>query len=485
MSAAAAAQAVNPVNRAAENRRRAAILFAIIAAAALPLIALVTQFAVAVLLMLIGVGADLSRGVEFAIAGAAILIAYTVSLYLLYTRASWIVLWAAEARRAGRMEAHMTEQLDEAAKRAGLPVPRLFIIERAAPNCLAAGRDPHHAVIAVTAGFLDLLTPEERSVVLAHEFAHIASFDIRVSTLAASGLALLRLPWDVFGHIRRWAYRRAARQAVNSPVVSVTLNYARNTLYFAFLLAWGLPLWSLLYWFGDREGLIFKVLSPSAVTRAAEQSGNLLWLMLVPVWALCLAPLLAPLLRRAVPVEREYLCDTAAVWLTGTPDDLVRAFAKLKGARSQHLDAHRAIGHLFLVDPAAHALGMASPTHPRIEDRIARLGASGATVSAHDTHLAEEVGASHTGRDLQVSSAPHGRSPGRAASSSVGNEFVLTAPADLLEEPRVGSSVVAHLAAGASVVLFQRSGRFVQALADDGRYFGHLRSDAPMRRAGD
>jgi len=479
--AAAAPERIRGLERIAENRSRSRILMLLFAFAALPSVVLFVQFAVALILMLAGLVVDLPRSVEYLVVALAILIAYPIVLYLIYSHPKELVLRLAGARPAGALEDEFQHAVADLSKRMGVPKPSAYVIESASPNTFSTGLDPAHAAIVVTTGLLQLLNPAEREAVLAHEFSHIVNLDTRVSTLSAAMIAVLRLPWDIFRNLRPWILRRAKAGSEYSVVYSVTMSYIYGTVFFAALLTWILPLWSLVYWFGDRSATIFAILSPSVLLESATEAGEtLVWLMLIPAWVLLVAPMLAPLLRSFTHFTRELLADADAASLTGSPDGIIGALCKLKGARSQELPVHRAIGHLCIVDPAAHALGVASATHPQIEQRIARAGDAGSGISAHTAKALEEMGASHSGRDVHVSADPNQRAAPRV-DSNVGTQYCLRAPAELLETPDPKSIVLLKLPAGAQVVVFEKSGRFFQTVSQSG-VFGFLPVETPMQR---
>lgn len=196
-----------------------------------------------------------------------------------------------------------------------LPLPKIYLIPSAAPNAFATGRNPHHAVIAVTQGILDLLGDEELKGVLAHELAHIQHRDILIATLAATFAG----------------------------AISMLASMAR---------------WSLMFGGGrsnDREGhqnplgLIFMVI---------------------------LIPIAATIIQLAVSRSREYHADEEGGQWCGNPLYLASALRKLDlgSKRLPMRNAEPATAHLFIVNPL-HGGGLMNlfSTHPPIEERIARL----------------------------------------------------------------------------------------------------------------
>jgi heat shock protein HtpX len=213
----------------------------------------------------------------------------------------------AEAPDLHRMTAELTQ-------RAGLPPPRVAIIPSGALNAFATGRSPSHAVVAVTAGLLRQLDPEEVRGVLAHEVAHIKHRDILIASLAA----------------------------VMAGAIGMLASIARFSLIFG----------------GQRH---------------RESGGNPIAMLAM----LVVMPLAAVLVQMAISRSREYHADEAAARLIGSPGPLARALRRLEAAaRRAPLEANPATAHLFIVNPlrGGGLLALFS-THPPIERRIARLEA--------------------------------------------------------------------------------------------------------------
>ncbi len=459
-----AAPSAPDLARAAENRFTSSMLLLLFSIAVLPGVVLVAQFVMFVILVLFRLIATIPRNLELIVAAVGVACAYPVILHLLYHRSARILLWIAGARPAGPREEGVARWIAEWSSRAGMPQPALYIIERTAPNCFSAGLDPAHAVIAMTTGLLELLTPAEREAAVAHELSHIASLDTRVNTLAAIAIAVLRLPWDLFAILRARLQRYAEKSTMTS-VGSSTLRYFRWTFLSLTVLTWYLPLWFLVYWFGDRRALFF-ILSPRLLLNGLTSvNESAVWWMLIPLWALVLAPMLAPLWRTASSASTDVLADARAVSLIGGPDAMIHLLAKIKGSNPENMKVHRSLGHLLLVDPAV----------PALDRRIARLTRSGATVSARTIEQLEWMGS-----DLAAGEMSHS-GPAVRVNSSVGTSYELLAPAALLMEPNPASRPEEQLPAGAQVTVFTKAGEFFQAVAQSGR-FGYLPAQTPMRR---
>jgi len=227
-----------------------------------------------------------------------------------------IVLKMYGAQPIGEAEAPVVYRIVRSlATRAGIPMPKLYLIPSEAPNAFATGRSPQHAAVAVTQGILRIMDERELEGVLAHELSHVLNRDILISTVAAT----------VAG------------------AISMLANMAQ----------WGMM-------FGgsrDDEG----------------RSTNPIALILTII----LAPLAAMLIQMAVSRSREYQADASGARLTKNPHGLASALAKLgQATRIVPMDANPATAHLFIVNPlTGRSLMNLFATHPPLEDRIARLEA--------------------------------------------------------------------------------------------------------------
>ena len=210
---------------------------------------------------------------------------------------------------------------------AGLPKPRVYVVEDDAPNAFATGRDPRHAAVAVTTGLLAKLNRVELEGVLAHELSHVKNYDILVSTLAVTMVGMVALLSD-----------------------------------------WGLRF---LWWGGPRH-------------RDDQRSGGAGPAAVVAVLGfalLLLAPVAARLMQFAVSRRREALADVTGVSLTRYPPGLLSALEKLRDDKTVVHSGSRATAHLWIESPVARQesegrlawLGRLFDTHPPLEERIAAL----------------------------------------------------------------------------------------------------------------
>jgi heat shock protein HtpX len=208
----------------------------------------------------------------------------------------------------------------------GLPMPRIYIIEDAAPNAFATGRNPHHAAIAVTTGLLEKMNRVELEGVLAHELSHIRNYDILISTLAVTMVGAIAIISDISIRMMWWGGGRRRDNDRNDNGVGAILAI------FGFLL-------------------------------------------------LILAPIIAQLMQFAVSRRRETLADVSAVQLTRYPPGLISALEKLKDDSTVVHASSRATAHLWIEQPTAQTpeegklsrLNRLFDTHPPLEERIELL----------------------------------------------------------------------------------------------------------------
>jgi heat shock protein HtpX len=249
--------------------------------------------------------------------GAMIAFALALVMNLIsYWFSDKIVLSMYGARPLSPVDApELYRMVERLAERAGIPVPRLYVVPGEQPNAFATGRDPAHAAVAVTAGLLHLLDTEEVEGVLAHEIAHIKHRDTLTMTVVATIAGAVMLLADM----ARWA---------------MIFGGARSD---------------------DREG------------------GN----PLVYLFVMIVAPIAAMLIQLAISRAREYEADATGARLAGSPDGLANALRKLEQAsRMIPMEASPSTAHLFIVNPLrgmGGALMSLFMTHPPIEERIRRL----------------------------------------------------------------------------------------------------------------
>jgi heat shock protein HtpX len=228
-----------------------------------------------------------------------------------------------EAREITKDEApQLFNVVEEMSIAAGVPMPKVRIMETDALNAFATGTSTSNASIAVTRGLLNQLNRDELQGVVAHEMAHIANLDTRYMTVVVVTVGLIAL------------------------IADITLRS----------MAWGR--------FGQSRG-----------GNDRRGGGNAILIIVLLVVAI-VAPLAARAVQMAVSRQREYLADATSVQFTRNPNGLISALTKLTDAATPFPGASRATQHLFIVNPMQTFTAKSSAlmaTHPDIADRIARL----------------------------------------------------------------------------------------------------------------
>ncbi len=199
---------------------------------------------------------------------------------------------------------------------AGLPLPKIYIINDTAPNAFATGRDKDHAVIAVTSGLLQKLNRSELEGVIAHELSHIGNRDILLSTVVVVLVGVVALLADYF---RRWSFLGGGR---------------RN--------------------------------------RDEGRAGG--YIMIIALLLSILAPIFAMLIQLAISRKREFLADASGALLTRYPEGLANALRKISADQEPLEVANRATAHLYIANPfKGKNVSKLFMTHPPVEERIAAL----------------------------------------------------------------------------------------------------------------
>lgn len=199
--------------------------------------------------------------------------------------------------------------------KAGLPMPKVYIMENDTPNAFATGRNPSHAAVAATTGIMQLLTKEELTGVIGHELAHIQNRDILISSISATIAGAI----SYLAHMAQWAAM-----------------------------------------FGG--------------SRDDERGGNPIALIVMMI----VAPLAAMIIQMAISRNREYMADKGGAKITGNPLSLANALRKLEygNKRIPMAVPNEATAHMFIVSPlSGGGLLKIFSTHPPIEERIKRLEA--------------------------------------------------------------------------------------------------------------
>ncbi len=208
---------------------------------------------------------------------------------------------------------------------AGLPMPKIYVVPEAAPNAFATGRNPEHAVVAVTEGLLQKLDRSELEGVLAHELSHIGNRDTLVATVVVILVGFISLLSDMFMRSMFYGGRRDSREGGGAVLVLI--------------------------------GLALSVLAPISAT----------------------------LIQLAISRKREFLADASGALLTRYPEGLASALAKISADSTPMRTANNTTAHLWVEDPYRinkkinflHKLFM---THPPVEERIRALREPAASI---------------------------------------------------------------------------------------------------------
>jgi heat shock protein HtpX len=249
----------------------------------------------------------------------------SIFLIIIYTWSSYqygdqVILSSTGARPAeGREYQYLRDTVEGLSIAAGIPVPKIYVIESDELNAFATGRDPQHASIAVTTGLIRNLNRQELEGVVAHEMSHIRNKDVQFMTLVAVLVGLA---------------------AILSHIILRGL------------------------WFGGGRQR----------RRDREKGGGAeVILLVVGVVLAIIAPIVTRLVQLAVSRRREFLADASGAELTRYPEGLASALEKIGRLNKGNMNVSEAVSHIFIADPVHSALDSLYATHPPIEERIKRL----------------------------------------------------------------------------------------------------------------
>ena len=249
----------------------------------------------------------------------AVLIAVVMNI-VSYWYSDTVVIKQARAMPASQAQYPMLYRVVEnLCITAGLPQPKLYIINDPAPNAFATGRNARHASVAVTSGLLQMMDENELSGVLAHELSHIGNRDMLVSTVAV----------------------------VLVGFITIADNFFLRSMFFG----------------GNRGN---------------DRQGNNPIMAIIAIALLILAPIFATLLQLAISRKREFLADASGALLTRYPEGLASALRKIGAYQQPMRTASNATAHLYISNPfgpgaARSFLTRIFSTHPPIEERIEAL----------------------------------------------------------------------------------------------------------------
>ena len=250
--------------------------------------------------------------------GIAIIFSTIMTLVGIYSGDRMILSMSHAAEADRKKYPHLVNTVEGLAIAAGIPAPKICVIEDSAINAFATGRDPKHASVTVTTGAVERLKRDELEGVLAHEISHIRNYDIRMMMLVVILVGVIALLSDIF--LRSMFYGRGRRDSKGKGGAVLILI-----------------------------GLVFAILSP----------------------------IIAQLIKMAVSRQREYLADADGALLCRNPTSLANALQKIKNDKEPLVEAaNKATAHLFIENPLrtfGGKMNMLFATHPDINDRIKRL----------------------------------------------------------------------------------------------------------------
>jgi heat shock protein HtpX len=274
--------------------------------------------------------ANLHWGEALIAGGIAAVLALLFSIAGYYSGDSFILASTGARQIHHADDRELFNVVEELSIAAGIPMPRVYLIDDPGLNAFATGRDPQHAAVAITTGLRHQLTRDELQGVMAHEMSHIRNYDIRLMLLMAVLVGTVVMLSHIFWQILRsgGGGRRSSSGSSDSK--------------------------------SDGGGWIVLIVLILAVLLAM------------------IAPILAQLIQFAVSRQREYLADASAVELTRYPQGLANALRKLQGDAAVLKNANGGTAHLFIANPLKKFQDKAESmlaSHPPLKDRIARLEA--------------------------------------------------------------------------------------------------------------
>lgn len=244
-----------------------------------------------------------------------------------YFNGSSILLHAVNAREIQKVDdPQLFNVIEELSIAEGLPTPKIYLIDDPAPNAFATGRDPQHAVVAITKGLREKLTRDELQGVMAHELGHVQNRDILYMTMLAVMVGTIVMLADIYWRSLRYGSFSGGR--------------GRG---------------------GRGEG-------------KRSSQGQVL-LIVVGVILAVIAPILATIIQMAASRQREYLADATSAMLTRYPEGLASALEKIAHDKEELQTPNRALQALFIVNPLDKHVSNSSlfDSHPPLEERIKRL----------------------------------------------------------------------------------------------------------------
>jgi len=241
-------------------------------------------------------------------------------VYLSYNYGDQIVLKAVNAKPADeRKHRYLIDSVEGLAIAAGIPKPKVYVMESKDINAFACGKDPKNASICVTTGLLENLKRDEIEGVIGHEMSHIRNYDVRFATLIAVLVGLAAIVSSMFLRNLRYGGIRT----------------------------------------GDNK----------------KGGAIILAMFIIAVVLAIFAPIVTRIIQAAVSRRREFLADASGAELTRYPDGLANALEKIKKINDGKMNVSEAVSHLFISDPNRSPLDILFATHPPLSERIRILRA--------------------------------------------------------------------------------------------------------------
>ena len=273
-------------------------------------------------------GASIAMGIVMGLPyplAPLLIIPFLIIALVSYYSSSGVALAISQAREVTKdKEPELFRTVENLCIGAGLPMPKVYVIEDGSPNAFATGRDPDHAAIAVTRGLLRKLDKLELEGVIAHELSHIGNYDIRVMTIVVVLVGLAALMADFALRLTFYGAGRRSSNRGRSGGAGVAIIYG------------------------------------------------------IALMAVILTPIVAQFLRFAVSRQREFLADASGALLCRNPDALARALEKISADPDPLEVANKATAHLYINSPLREHksfLNNLFATHPPIEERVRLLRA--------------------------------------------------------------------------------------------------------------
>lgn len=250
----------------------------------------------------------------------AVVLAIVMNVYSYWFSDSLVVKLTGAVPADPQVHLEYIRVVENLAITAGLPMPKVYVVNDPAPNAFATGRDPKHAVVAATTGLLSILDRTELEGVMAHELSHVGNRDMLVSTVAVVLVGFVSILADIF--------LRAGHLGIGR----------------------------------DRD----------------SKAGGIL--AIVAIVGIILAPIAAQLIQLAISRRREFLADASGALLTRYPEGLATALEKISAYSRPMQKANHATAHLFIANPFGPSAGGIGQkisnlfaTHPPVEARLAAL----------------------------------------------------------------------------------------------------------------